>query len=492
MLKLDRVQDLETLRQAALILERENEKLVEKNLELQRKLLEAEGADPGELQLKLEELQQQLSVKNRLLFGASSEKRPAPGKTSEARTPQTGHGPREQKSLPIEEVVHDLDAADKACVKCGGALAEMDGQFEESEEVHVLERTFVLRKHKRKKYRCGCGAHVETALGPTKLIAGGRYSPEFAIEVAVAKYLDHAPLERQVRTMGREGLVVDSQTLWNQIEALARVLAAAHERLHKHVLLNPVIGADETHWPMLGAPDGEKKRWQAWTVAGPDAVCYRIQDSRSAEAGREILVDFAGVVMADGYSAYVSLAKNGGRFRLAHCWAHVRRKFIEVEPVMPIATEMLDMIGELYAIEQSCPTGPPGDEMRRQLRTTKSREVVGRIQRWLLDTRALPQSGLGKAIAYASGMWNGLVRFLDDPRIPIDNNATERAMRGPVIGRKNHYGSKSRRGTEVAALFYSLLESAKLVDVDPKEYLRRAIDAGLRGEQIPLPHELRA
>ena len=491
MLKLDRVQDLETLRQAALILERENTKLVEKNLDLQRQLLEAKGANPAELQLQLEELQRQLSVKNRLLFGTSSERR-APQKPDGARVPQTGHGPREQKSLPIEEVVHELDAADKACVKCGGALCEMEGQFEESEEVHVLERTFVLRKHKRKKYRCGCGAHVETALGPTKLIAGGRYSPEFAIEVAVAKYLDHAPLERQVRTMGREGLVVDSQTLWNQIEALARVLAGAHDRLHKHVLAKPVIGADETHWPMLSTSDGENKRWQAWTVASPDAVCYRIQDSRSAEAGREVLLEFAGVVIADGYSAYSSLAKNGGRFQLAHCWAHVRRKFIEVEPVVPIASEMLDMIGEIYAIEQSCPTGPPGDELRRRLRNERSREVVRRIQNWLQQTRALPQSGLGKAISYAGGMWSGLVRFLEDPRIPIDNNAAERAMRGPVIGRKNHYGSKSRRGTEVAALFYSLLESAKLVEVDPKEYLRRALDAGLRAEQVPLPHELRA
>lgn len=491
MLKLDRVQDLETLRQAALILERENEKLVEKNLELQRKLLEAQGADPNELQLKLEELQRQLSVKNKLLFGASSEKRSAPA-GEKARAPQTGHGPREQKSLPIEEVIHELDAADKACVKCGGALKEMDGQFEESEEVHVLERTFVLRKHKRKKYRCGCGAHVETALGPTKLIAGGRYSPEFAIEVAVAKYLDHAPLERQVRTMGREGLVVDSQTLWNQIEALARVLSTAHERLHKYVLSQPVIGADETHWPMLSTSDGENKRWQAWTVAAPDAVCYRIQDSRSAEAGREVLLDYSGVVMADGYSAYASLAKNGGRFLLAHCWAHVRRKFIEVEPVASVATEMLNMIAELYAIEQSCPTGPPGDELRKKLRDERSRPAIRRIQDWLQTTRALPQSGLGKAISYAGGIWPGLTRFLDDPRIPIDNNATERAMRGPVIGRKNHYGSKSRRGTEVAALFYSLLESAKLVEIDPKAYLRRALDAGLRGEQILLPHELRA
>lgn len=89
-------------------------------------------------------------------------------------------------------------------------------------------------------------------------------------------------------------------------------------------------------------------------------------------------------------------------------------------------------------------------------------------------------------------MWNGLVRFLEDPRIPIDNNATERAMRGPVIGRKNHYGSKSRRGTEVAALFYIFGSTSTSFALSSNEYLRRALDAGLRGDQIPLPHELRA
>jgi transposase len=124
------------------------------------------------------------------------------------------------------------------------------------------------------------------------------------------------------------------------------------------------------------------------------------------------------------------------------------------------------------------------------LRNEKSRDVVRRIQQWALEQRALPQSGLGKAIAYLGAMWKGLVRFLDDPRIPIDNNGTERAMRGPVIGRKNHYGSRSRRGTEVAALFYSLFESAKLCGIEPKAYLRAAVTTALEGGVIPLPHEM--
>jgi transposase len=196
------------------------------------------------------------------------------------------------------------------------------------------------------------------------------------------------------------------------------------------------------------------------------------------------------VVVADGYAVYESLAKQSGAFVVAHCWSHARRAFLDVEENFPQVGEVLGLIGELYAIERLCTTGPPGDELRRRLRNEKSRDIVRRIQQWAIEQRALPQSGLGKAIAYLGAMWNGLVRFLDDPGIPLDNNATERAMRGPVVGRKNHYGSRSRRGTEVAALFYSLLESAKLCGIDPKAYLRTAVIAALEGKDVPLPHEM--
>ena len=171
----------------------------------------------------------------------------------------------------------------------------------------------------------------------------------------------------------------------------------------------------------------------------------------------------------------------------------MRRKFFDIQEFFPSQTkEILDLIGELYAVEADAPTGPPGDELRTKYRDEKSRELVKRIQTWLLSTRALPESSLGKAIAYARSMWAGLVRFLDDARIPLDNNAAERAMRGPVIGRKNHYGSKSRRGTEVAAILYSLVESAKLNAIPAESYLEAAAEAGLRGDRIPLPHEMRA
>lgn len=478
--------DGEQLRRAAKLLERENERLIRQVLELKQQLATAEGKGSEQLEL-LAELERQLAARNRKLFGDSSEKRGST-KTDREAPSQTGHGPRVQLELTVTERIHVLDEADHVCPSCGGHLEEMAGQSEDAEEVDVLERQFVLVRHKRQKYRCSCGGCVETAPGPEKLIPGGRYSIDFAASVAIAKYADHLPLERQVRIMKRQGLVVDSQTLWDQINALARHLQPVHEALRAHVLSQPCIGADETFWRLMEG-NGDNKRWQTWAIVAPNAVSYRILDSRSAAAAAEVLGDYAGTLLCDGYSAYESLRKRGGKFEIAHCWAHVRRKFVEAEEVAPeAAREVLDLIGEMYAAEADC----DAEDARARIRVERSRDIVRRIQDWALKQEGLPRSPLQKAIAYMGDLWPGLLRFLDDPWLSLDNNATERALRGVVLGRKNHFGSRSERGTDVAALFYSLIESAKLAGVEPDAYLRGAARQAIRGERISLPHELAA
>src|SRR5512144_1609769 len=201
----------------AMSLLRENERLIARLLELQKKVATAEGEAAAQLRLEIAALEKEIAKSRERIFQHTSEKRKG-AKEEEAdkdKPAQKGHGPREQPKLPVEEVVHDLDDADKTCTSCGGALEEWDGQFEESEEVDVVERRYVVKRHKRKKYRCRCGSCIETAPAPRRLIEGGRYSVSFAISVAVDKYLDHMPLERQVRAMARAGLVVDSQTLFD-------------------------------------------------------------------------------------------------------------------------------------------------------------------------------------------------------------------------------------------------------------------------------------
>lgn len=478
MISIEQENDPNILRQVALLLDRENGRLIRKINDLTCELVKLKGQDPCAIQSEIESLKELLAIRERALFGDSSEKRPKQVGEKPNGEPQKGHGPSEQKNLPILEKVHELDPPDRVCKACGGALTEMGGQFEESEEVTVVERRFVRVLHKRKKYRCSCNGCVETAPAAPRLIAGGRYSIEFAAEVASSKYLDHLPLERQVRIMAREGVEVTSQALFDQLWAGFGHLEPTYEAIGRLVLASPVIGADETHWRLMGG--GEDKRHWAWNITCPQATFYWITNSRGKESAQRMLAGYSGIVMADGYGAYEALARGSPGLTLAHCWAHVRRKFVEIqESFSGPCGEILDLIGKLYAIEREAPRTPEALPLRRELRATQSREVIGKISRWAMEQRALPQSGLGRAIAYMMGMWKGLTVFLENPEIPLDNNATERALRGPVIGRKNHYGSRSERGTKVAALFYTLLETAKLAGVEPKAYLvaalRRAI-----------------
>jgi len=395
-------------------------------------------------------------------------------------------------------VVHELDEADKSCPSCGGRLGVMQGQFEDSEEIDVVERSFRVLRHRRTKYRCNCCSQIETALPPAKLIAGGRYSVAFAAEVAVNKYLDHAPLARQARAMERQGLTVSTQTLWDQLWTLGGHLMPTYHAIHEHVLSSPVLGADETTWLLMGNKGKSDKCW-VWSACTADAVFYRIDASRSAVAAAQILRDYSGTIVCDGYGAYTKLAKDRRQDpskpapMLAHCWAHLRRKFVQAEPHYPRARIAVDMIAQLYKVEaQAREKGITGQALL-VLRREESAPVVDKLREWMLSERALPSSGIGIAIGYADGIWPGLKVFLDNPLVPLDNNQTERGMRGVAIGRKNHYGSRSERGLEVAALMYTLMESAKLAGVDPAAYLREAtLRAIANPGTVTLPSAMRS
>ena len=487
MIAIQKESRLEVLREVALLLEQENRRLHQRIQQLTLTLARLQGQEgTSALQGELEALQELLSRREKALFGDSSEKRPGPTSSVEEPEPKPrqGHGPREQLQLPVAEVLHLLDESSRDCPACGGHLAEMKDQQEVSDEITVVERRFLVARHLRQKYRCRCNAAVVTAPGPRKLIPGGRYSPAFAVEVATSKYLDHLPLERQSRIMQREGLSVGSQTLWDQIDALAGHLEPTYRELGRRVLESPLVHADETHWRLMAK--SERKKYWAWCVTSADTAYYRIFDNRATGSAQQLLAGYRGTVVADGYGAYEALARAGPGFTLAHCWAHVRRKFVEIESHYPRqAQEILDLIGELYAVEREIlPAGvedSPAARLaqRARLRSERSRPLMERIRIWAESQTALPRSGLGQAIRYMRELWPGLTRFLDDPRVPLDNNPVERALRGLVVGRKNHYGSRSRRGCEVAALFYSLIETAKLCGAEPKSYLLRATSEAL-------------
>ncbi len=202
-----------------------------------------------------------------------------------------------------------------------------------------------------------------------------------------------------------------------------------------------------------------------------------------------------GLPGAQEFSEALAREREGSDLTLAHCWAHVRRKFVEAEPHYPEAGEMVDRIGHLYAIEAEAKRASPEERLATlaALRAEQSKPVLDEIRTWIMTQRALPRSALGKAIAYTGGLWPGLVRFLADPKIPLDTNSVERALRGVAVGRKNHYGSRSERGTRTAALFYSLIESAKLCRVEPRAYLREAALRAVRNQgTVTLARELKS
>jgi transposase len=197
--------DLDLLRQAGELLERENERLVQKVVELTKQLLHAQGKDKDELQLRLAQLEADLAQQRKKLFGDSSEKRPRERETKE-RPKHPGHGPRPQPALPIEEVPHTLTPDEAGtCSLCKNPLEAWPNRFETNDEVDVVTRHFVIKRHQRQKYRCSCGASHVTAPGPDKLADGARYSLAFVAEVVVGKYVDHMPLERMCASSGARG-----------------------------------------------------------------------------------------------------------------------------------------------------------------------------------------------------------------------------------------------------------------------------------------------
>lgn len=479
--------DPELLRQANRLLVAHNEKLVKCLEALTERVAALEGRDLRQADFDfLDALEPAPPPVARP--SAAPEAPPSP------RAPRRGHGPRPQPELLFEEQRHELPADERDCSVCGGELEAMGDQTEDAEEITVVERIYKIVLHRRQKYRCRCNANVVTAPGPPKLIPGGRYSIDVAVQIAVDKYADHLPLERQADRMARWGLDVTSSTLWDQLEALSRLLEPTWHAIGETVLGQGVVHADETAWHLWRRNQKIRCPWTVWSLSTPDLAYYAFLGSKSEKAARRLFRGYDGIVVADGYQVYQSLSRDGGKhlpgkragpgFRLAHCWAHVLRKYREIDAREPgRCTAVLDLIGELYKVERRIEGPFPGNAEARAkrlaLRKEESKPILESIKEWAHEQGGLRRSDFGSAIRYMLERWNGLTLFLEDPRVPLDNNAAERRIRRTVIGRKNHYGSRSRRGTEVAACCYSVIETALLRGVEPTRYLRELALAGL-------------
>ena len=463
--------DVGFLRKVAQVQDAELRRLAKKVVTLMKELAELRG-EP----LTQQELAGLLEAETIKLKKAAGLPVPKPKKRRKT------FGPRQQPNLPIETRTIALDEADMACPECGDDLVEMAGQFDHSELIDVVEVQYKMVHIDAQKYRCPKGCCIEQPLAPQRAVPGGRYSVDFGVKVATDKYAHHLPLARQTRIMADHGLLVTRNTLWSQLRHMAAELEPTWAVIIQTILAQTVMGLDQTGWPNLHRKAAKKS--QMWCLTAPGLVAHLIKDDKSLETFEQVTAGFQGVVVCDMMTTHIAAARAGPHITLAACWAHIRRKFAEAEADFPQARVALTMIRQIYDLERDI---TDREELRRT-RDTETRKTVKTLQDWLVATRLPKTTALGNAIRHTLKHWGELTTFLNNPDVPLDNNPTERGIRGPVIGRRNHFGSKSKAGTKVAAIFYTLIECAKLSGVPPADYLRAALEAARLGDTL-LPAE---
>ena len=257
------------------------------------------------------------------------------------------------------------------------------------------------------------------------------------------------------------------------------------ESLRRHVMAAEKLHADDTPVPVLAPGNGKTKTGRLWTYvrddrpAGdktPPAVWFAYTPDRKGEHPKAHLSKFQGTLQADGYAGFEQIYETG-RIQEAACWAHVRRKFYDLAQAhkSPVAKEALERIGALYAVESDINGRSP--EERREIRNTRSRPLLESLKQWLEETlgKLSKKSDTTLAVRHTLGRWDALMRYCDDGRLEIDNNAAERALRAVALGRKNYLFAGSDRGGESAAAIYSLIGTAKLNGIDPESYLRNVL-----------------
>jgi transposase len=355
-----------------------------------------------------------------------------------------------------------------------------------SEMLEYVPASFFVVRHVRPKLRCTKCDHIVQAAAPTRPIERGVAGPGLLAHVLVSKYADHLPLYRQSEIYARYGVELERSTLADWVGGTSELLDPLVETLRRYVMAAGKVHADDTPVPVLAPGNGRTKTGRLWTYVRDDrpagsmaapAVWFAYSPDRKGEHPERHLRTFRGALQADAYAGFNQLYKEDGRIQEVACWAHVRRKFYDLQEAhaSPIAREALERIAALYAIEKEI-RGRPPDE-RQQVRMLRSWPLLQSLRDWfeVSLTKLSRKSDTTAAIRYALGLWPALTRYCDDGRLEIDNNAAERALRVVALGRKNYLFAGSDTGGERAASIYSLIGSAKLNGLDPEAYLREVL-----------------
>jgi transposase len=399
---------------------------------------------------------------------------------------KSGQSDQPRASLPAHLVRHEIEIAPDtcSCASCGGVLHRI-GE-DRAERLDIVPAQYRVLVTVRPKMACrACGDGVAQAHAPKHVVPGGLPSEALLADVLVKKYADHLPLYRQAQIMARQGVEIDRATLANWVGRAAGYLKPIVELQKRQLLDADRLFVDETTAKVLAPSTGKTKTGYLWAIvrddrahggADPPAIVYTYMPGRGGMWAAKLLGDYRGILQVDGYEAYGQFGKAGrpgGPSVLAYCWAHVRRGFYDAAKGdgAPIAQEALHRIGALYEIEreiQGCSSAE-----RLAVRQARALPQAEDLRAWLDEKRRRMFSGSPtlKAINYALGHWAGLMRYLDDGRIDIDNNPVERSMRPIALQRKNALFAGHELGAENWAAIASLVETCKLNAIDPNAYL---------------------
>jgi transposase len=454
----------------------ERDQLIELNDRLRQLLRKAQGFDAkserlarldlDQLSLALEDLEQTI-VKTEAIE-EKTRGPDAPRKRRINRGALPAHLPR----------VHETVAPANSNCACCRQPMHVIGE-ETSERLDVIPAQYRVIVTHRPKLACRACEKIVEAPAPEHLIKSGLPTEALVASVLVAKYGWHLPLYRQAKMLAAQGLDLNRSTLAFWVGYAAAELMPVYERLKANVLSSAKLAVDETPVPVLDPGRGKTKTGYFWAVArddrpwggtDPPAVVYTYAPGRGGEHLEKLLATYRGIVQCDGYAPYKKLPAD--RITVAFCWSHLRREFFEIaERDAPIATEAVARIAQLYAIEKDV-RGTSSD-VRHAARQARSRPLIDALKIFFEHQLARLSGGSDTAriIRYGLRHWNGLTRFLDDGRIELDTNIVERSMRPQALTRKNALFAGHDDGAENWAILASLIETAKLSNIDSQAWL---------------------
>lgn len=448
--------------------------------------LRNERITDGQLRFVMNE---QIESLTKSLYGQKSERYKKPAKKDDdddsAKAPPK---PRVKQlserypSVPIRTQTIAMDPV-PCCESCQQTMCDT-GMREEAQELTVIPKKYEIVQKSRVVYGCKCHGALVTAPALARITEGSSYSDEMITDVALSKYCDLIPMNRYVAMANRAGLVdLPANSLIETTHAFADFVSPVYTAIKQGILSARVLKADETPHKMLEGDD--KRNWYLWGFSTEKLCFLECRNTRSGDIASDILAKSrCEVLMSDVYSGYgkairivneLRRSEHRALIQCAHCNAHARRNFFKMWPKYKEAEFYLEHYHEIYQLNaQSRGQPPPIVLMLR-------REMRPRFE--AMKDRALQELGnyslkgnYAKALKYLLKNYDTFTYFLTDAEIPIDNNAQERNLRSHVVGRKTWYGTHSKRGALTAAILFSIVETCKLNQVNPREYFKRLVE----------------